>query len=303
VLFQLYPLLDWYLGQIGGVSFASKSNSILTLLFLLSAGTLFGVGVGSADWTRLGASGSMHWGMVPSAIPTFLQLLVYGEIVPCVCELLQYRRRPIQIAILLGSFLTLGLQIGWAALGTALVPVGTANVLDPVTVLLATPGMVRIPLLSLAVTAILTTILGTYLALLSSYQDLARNRNGVAKTSTGTRRKHPWRERLLVASIITAPALAIASMSPTIFLRAIDFAGSYPVLMLWGVLPPIISLMQRYRGRGSDQGHDNLHKKGLGDVGFDAFLIMLSSISLALVAMNVKNDMAPLLSKVASLLS
>ena len=117
----------------------------------------------------------------------------------------------------------------------SLVPSGSA-----VDVLLATARTVRLSLFSLNFTAILTTILGSYLALLSTVTDFVNEKNS-DEEETGTESQSKLQEgrgnnsllsRIKVASIISVPASLIACSSPSIFLRAIDFAGSYPVLML-----------------------------------------------------------------------
>ena len=270
-----------------GLSFASKSNSILTTLFCLSASALFGVGLQSADWTRLHAGGSsMDWSKIPAAFPVFLYTMVYAEILPTLCELLNYKRRPIQIAVLIGSLVTMGLLSGWAALATALIPAGGATIgsIDPVAILLSTPGMVRLPLLSLSVTAILTTIIGGYLALLSSYRDILGNKiKGIQEE------KLSLKVRMKLGALIAAPSMLVAASSPTIFLHAICFSGKYPVLILVGILPPIISFLQRLKD-------GTLNKKRLD--GSLASLLALELISLTMLAVNIKNDLAPLLIKI-----
>jgi tyrosine-specific transport protein len=221
-------------------SFVPTINSGLTVVFCVMAVVLFGAGAPAADWSRLTTTAANGgWSSLPRAIPTFLQLLVYGEILPTVCRLLQYQVGPIRLAIVLGSILPLGLEVGWAALGIGLIPTTTTVAVgDPVAALLAAGGPVQAPLLILAGTAILTTIIGSYLALQSTLEDLFP-----------VRRRPSRRRRLVAATSIVAPALAIASISPDLFLRAIDFAGSYPVLLLWGVTPPTICLLQRRRRR------------------------------------------------------
>lgn len=250
-----------------GVEFASNMNSILTIGFLCSVAGVFGCGIKYANWNCLGmgslisSSYGIDFGIISNIIPTFLQLLVYGEIVPCVCELLRYKTKPIRLSILLGSFLTLLLQIGWSGLGMSMISSTTSGLVDNndvVNLLLQQGGIVRLPLLCLSVTAILTTILGSYLALLTMFNNIyasifsRRNSNGNRigrgnNTNRNIKSSRSLKQRFIVGGMISLPALSIASTSPSMFLKAIDFAGSYPVLMLWGILPPIMVLIQRFR--------------------------------------------------------
>lgn len=267
-------------GPKSGIVFASKANALLTSLFLLSCAAVFGRGIQIADWSRLG--GLNDWTSVLPAIPTFLQLLVYGEIVPSVCQILNYNTKHIHKAIIMGSFMTLCLQIGWSGLGLSLV---SSSARDPVNVLLSSSGPVQIPLFCLAFTAILTTILGSYLALMSTANDLIQRTRGKKKSKSYS---SSLLQRMKVASIITIPASLIACTSPTIFLQAIDFAGSYPVLMLWGVIPPVITLVQRFRSRQESGDFDEY--RDLRTAGPSAWIALLGSVSLAMVGMNAAED-------------
>jgi len=277
-LFSALSIALVVFGPNSGVGFASKANAALTSAFLISALTVFGCGLPMADWSNLGnlSSISNNWSSVLPAIPTFLQLLVYGEIIPSVCEILNYDTTRIHIAIFLGSFLTLSLQVGWSALGLSLVS-RTSTGIDPVNILLANQGSpVRLPLYALAFTAILTTILGSYLALLSTVTDfLSPQKSGTSNEITHTYSNSPM-HRLKVASLITIPAIGISCTSPSIFLRAIDFAGSYPVLILWGMMPSAISIVQRIKNQ--EKGSYNLHRRTGGSSLWVCFLGVVSSI-------------------------
>jgi len=277
-------------GPKSGIMFASKANAALTSLFLLSTLSVFGCGFGIADWSKLGLSN--NWSSVPAALPSFLQLLVYGEIIPTVCQILKYNTRRIKMAIILGSFMTLCLQIGWSGLGLSLV----SSASDAVEVLLASSGPVRLPLFSLAITAILTTILGSYLALLSTVNDFVqKTRSKDANDDNDGSNDNPSLQkgqennsllhRMKVASIITVPASLIACSSPSVFLKAIDFAGSYPVLILWGVVPPVMALIQRSR---DDKGGTSLFRRTAGP---SAWLVVLALLSVAMVGISAIGDM------------
>lgn len=283
-------------GPKSGIIFASKANAVLTSLFLLSTLTVFRIGFGIADWSQIGML--RNWSMLPSVLPTFLQLLVYGEILPTVCQILKYNTRYIHAAIVLGSFMTLCLQIGWSGLGTSLVVASSietvAPLADPVAVLLSRSGPVRLPLFFLAITAILTTILGSFLALLSTYNDFVNVSTPNVKLETSnctenTVQKEGTKslvQRWKAASIIAIPSSLIACTSPSVFLKAIDFAGSYPVLLLWGVLPPLMVL--HYRSK-MGHGKSSSEKKTAGPF---AWIVLLELVSLLMVGMNVGQDVS-----------
>jgi tyrosine-specific transport protein len=252
-------------------SFADKFNAVLTVIFLSSALLLFHAVAGVADWSACwqATTASTTNTLLPKilgASPIMLQLLVYGEILPNVCRMLDFDRRSIRRAVLAGSTIPLILLTGWAALGVALIPNGglLSTIRDPVDIILATgSSAVQSRLLTLAVSAIGTTILGSFLALQSAYDDW--------KTML-PRRQSLLNQAWIRASMIASPPLLISLISPSIFLQAIDFAGSYPVLLLYGVLPPL--MMHRLR-----DGHKRVPKLHVIVGAFSAFLIGLNVLS------------------------
>ena len=153
-----------------GVAFASKANAVLMVAFLALCASVCGCGTGAVHWSHLVAS-SRGWSPVVPSLPAYTQLLVYGDILPAMCQLLCYRTGPIRAALVLGSFLTLCFQIGWAGLGIALAP-------DPAAAG-ARSGPIRIPLFSFAIMAVLKTILESFLALLSTGNDVLLQRRGI----------------------------------------------------------------------------------------------------------------------------
>ena len=267
---------------------ATTVNSILTIVFLIFVALLFQAGQSMAIWSRcLPTTQSSFWPVslatvrpMLRAVPVMLQLLVYGEILPHVCHLLDYNMSRIRTSVVVGSILPLGLLTGWAALGTALVPPTAAVTQDPVKILLTSNGgsttnTVARRLLVLSVSAIGTTILGSFLALKSAYDDvvtlLRATPQGKSSASSSplrllqlvqSRFQRPWFAPLLIAM----PPTLISIISPSIFLQAIDFAGSYPILLLYGVIPPLMALYQQQQeeskeGSTTTSTHNNKRRR------------------------------------------
>ena len=306
-----------------GVEFASQMNSYLTFGFLASVLGVFVCGVPNANWNQLGITGTSPVASVMmnvsqkrliDIIPTFLQLLVYGEIIPCVCQILNYNIKAIRIAIAMGSFLTLCLQIGWSGLGIALMaPLASKASNDVVNILLQSGGTVQLPLSCLSITAILTTILGSYLALLTMcnniYQDLFKGGHKVRGRSNTTTTKdeslqststNTILQRITVGSMITLPALSISSTSPSIFLKAIDFAGSYPVLLLWGILPTFTTLLQRRRWNKDKSGKKIGRFSKTTSSGSSLWISLLALISCSMIGLSAKDDLTTFISRFQS---
>ena len=102
-------------------------------------------------------------------------------------------------------------------------------------VLLLSGGHVATATAAVGACAITTTVLGTNAALRTFWLDACRRPN--------------WRAVAFGVSI-GVPALAAATSKTAIF-SALDFAGAYPVGLLWGLLPPLMTLRAQ-SVRGSD---------------------------------------------------
>jgi len=236
-------------------SLATSVNAVLTTVFLVFVVLLFRTGRSAADWTRCfpDAAGPWKQSICPilRATPIMLQLLVYGEILPNVCHMLDYDERNIRTSVVIGSFIPLLLLTGWAAFGVALLPTsGTAAAVstDPVKILLQGGGAIQRRLLTLSISAIGTTILGSYLALESAYKDIVVMISSwwvkvASKEDPEASTESFWYQPWISGTCIILPPLVISTISPSIFLQAIDFAGSYPVLLLYGVIPPVMALL------------------------------------------------------------
>lgn len=221
--------------SLGNSKVATNSNALLTLVFLASAALLFQAGQAQADCSKcLVSASTVSATTIAKAVPTMLQLLVYGEILPSVCQMLNYQLGDIRTALVLGSFIPLVLLSGWAAFGVALLPT-LSSAVDPVSILLQNCGTaIQNRLTILAISAIGTTTLGSFLALQSAYNDVV--------ASKGTN-KGFWVQNPIVSNLaLVGPPLAISLVFPSLFFKAIDFASAYPVLLLYGVLPPLISI-------------------------------------------------------------
>lgn len=236
---------------------AADLNAVLTAVFAVSAigicvsaTTAVKSGALAFDASRLAVTNAAA---ARRSIPTILQLLVFTETVPTVNELLDGDARQIRRALTFGSLAPLVLEISWAALGLGLVTRG-----DPFEHLLGSDPT-RLCAILLAGLAVATTALGSILALKSD----------VAPTSAKPRR---------AALYATLPAVAVALTSPDVFFRAMDFAGAYPVAILWGLFPPLACLRLRRTTSGTNTS------------GPDAWLAVLAAVSGLFVASTSTRD-------------
>ena len=211
----------------------SRANGVLTAGFAASLAVLCAFGARLADPALLVRA---DWAACPASIPSVLQLLVFCEVIPTLVALLGSRAR-VRRALRLGSTALLAIQLCWSTLGIALAPYDAAAsgfAADPIAGLLALSSPVAAAVTALGLCASTTTVLGTNLALRQFFDD-ASAADGPA------RRRRPARAGAFFALATLVPALAAAS-SADVFYAAIDFAGAYPVALLWLAAPPLMAL-------------------------------------------------------------
>ena len=195
-----------------------------------------------------------------------LQLLVFAETVPTVSGLLDGDPRRVRLALAFGSLCPLLLEVAWAYLGLGL---GAPRV-DPVDVLLAAPPT-RAATAALAASAVATTALGSALALRSDVPEAVARRE-------------------LAALLAALPAVGVALTSPDVFFAAMDWAGAYPVALLWGLFPPVALLRLRRKSEGA-------YPKSAGP---DAWLAALAAVSGLFVASTATRDLGALVRRFVS---
>jgi hypothetical protein len=124
----------------------------------------------------------------------------------------------------------------WTAISLGLVPFQPNLMVDPINVLLesSTPGLSN-SLLVFALSAMSTTIIGSFLACRQFFQDIL----------SPYRKKFPknWLIRSAPEALTMIPPTAVAALgSPSLYYLATNFAGAFPVTFLWGLLPPLAYL-------------------------------------------------------------
>lgn len=250
------------------------ANGFLTVGFAASATFLFRDSARIADWSRLSRA---DWSASWASAPSLLQLHVYCEVVPTICQLLKHDRHSVRLAIIAGSLALLIMQLTWSSLGIAVSAYAAGGLrVDPVDAILSRGGVLAVAATATAACAVATTILGTTRAMSTWCVDATRSDGVVIEggdhdhrrssesgsdaldtaddkpASTGRRR------RALVVYIVCVgiPTLIAArARAAEAFFGAIDLAGAYPVALLWGVAPPLMTmrLQRRIREREEKQ--------------------------------------------------
>lgn len=188
------------------------------------------------------ASGDLHWEAllktnleaIPRSIPIIALSFVYQNVVPVVCTNLEGNLKKVRTSIVLGTAIPLSLFLVWNAviLGTITgLETNTDKITDPLQLLRSTNGTVGTIVEVFSLLAIGTSYIGFVLGLSDFLTDLL-------KLPSGQNRPLPY-------LLTLTPPLILSLLDPDIFFRALDFAGTYGVLVLFGILPAAMSWTDR----------------------------------------------------------
>jgi amino acid permease len=249
------------------------------------------VTAGACGWSPGGLVRADFRSLLPSsrpwAVPVFIQLLIYNEVVPLVASRLGDEGK-VRRAILLGSSVPLVMCLAWTAVALGIVPydastavsmAGFGSVYDPLgglgDIVSSSGGggpVGRVFLASvnvLAGTAICTTVIGSILACAQYYEGVIPNyhparvvdhrgakEGGEAKGGDGgdddndDRRRAVFFRGVFIHALAIAPSAFIALRgSSDLYYRATSFAGEFPCTLLYGLMPPLCNLRLRWKHR------------------------------------------------------
>ena len=262
-----------------------RVNSLLTAMMMgsfsaiISAAPFSGMDLRRwqrADFAPLLLSRSSSVSGQPWAVPVFLQLLVYTEVVPLVCARLRDEKK-VRQAIVLGSVIPLLMCVVWTLVAIGLTPVTTAAVLmmdDPIdsmmrsiqqltvgaasssSLLRFAPIVLSNSVTAFALSAISTTVIGSLLTVSQFLVDIMSEFMVVkpsmtAASSSVVHQRLPDKRKIVIARMISilCPATIVAVGSKSLYYAATAFAGAFPVTLLWGLLPTAANLKLRRRPR------------------------------------------------------
>lgn len=190
------------------------------------------------------ASGGVHsdgllqskWSAVPDTLPVIALSFVYHNIVPVICTNLEGDRTKIRLAIIGGSLIPLTMFILWNAAILGSITPGVSSIgQDPLEILKSTSSAVGPLIESFSFLAIATSYIGFVLGLSDFLSD-------ALKLPSGQRSFVPY-------AITLVPPFLFALSFKDIFFRALDVAGTYGVLVLFGIMPAIMAWQERYEGK------------------------------------------------------
>ncbi|XVE79031.1 hypothetical protein DITRI_Ditri14bG0025300 [Diplodiscus trichospermus] len=228
----LFSLVFGGICYFGSQRFIGAVNGVLVFGIIASFTALVAVASGGLEWDALLKA---NFEAVPMSIPIIALSFVYQNVVPVLCTNLEGNMSKVRTAIVLGTAIPLGLFLVWNAviLGSiSNLEMGSDKMIDPLQQLRSSNGVVGPIIEVFSLLAIATSYIGFILGLSDFLADLL-------ELPTGENRPQPYLLTLI-------PPLGLALLDPEIFFKALDFAGTYGVLVLFGILPAAMSWSDRY---------------------------------------------------------
>ncbi|GAB2287108.1 hypothetical protein Dimus_021493 [Dionaea muscipula] len=223
----------------GSQRFIGAVNGILLFGIIISFMALVVVASGDLHWDALLKA---NFEAVPTSIPIIALSFVYQNVVPVLCTNLEGNPSKVRTAVVLGTAIPLLLFLVWDAviLGTINLDPGGAGekIVDPLQQLRSSNGVVGPIVEAFSLLAIATSYIGFVLGLSDFLADLLNL---------------PAGEKQPVPYLLTLfPPVALALLNPDVFFKALDFAGTYGVLVLFGLLPAAMAWTDRYSSLSSE---------------------------------------------------
>jgi tyrosine-specific transport protein len=224
------------------ISLASVNKIMKYIAILVVAKCAVFVVIASMAGGHVKAANLAHtnWPLFICGIPILVTAFHFHNIIPAICESLHWEQKVISRTLLIGMAMGFVMNAAWLLVGIGVLPldnspIGLINAFEknlPATIPLAEAmGSQTFLLLSscFAMVAITTAYLANGMGLIGFMDDLTSQQLG---------KVNPVLSRLLAF----VPPLVIAVAYPDLFLKAIDFAGGFGIVTLFGVLPSIIAI-------------------------------------------------------------
>lgn len=178
-----------------------------------------------------------RWEAVPPALPVISLAFVFQNVVPVIASSLEGDIGKIRLAIVSGVLVPLTMFIVWNAVVLGNLDGGEglngAGLNDPLEYVRSSGAGAGLLVDAFSLLAVATSFIGFVLGL-SEFITEALGRPLVSSN------------KLLPYALTLLPPLVFAISSPSLFFQALDFAGTYGVLVLFGVIPVAMVWSERY---------------------------------------------------------
>lgn len=195
----------------------------------------------------------MNWDKIWLALPILFTAFGYQSLVPTLFNYMNRNVNKVRAALIIGTTIPLILYIIWEFVILGIVPYeGTGGLLqamqkgtsaiNPLSDFIHNPAILTLGR-AFAFFAMTTSFLGISI----SFADFLLD---------GFKLGRKKRNQIAICALIFIPPLSITLLDPSLFLKALSYAGGFGVALLLGVMPILMVWMGRYY-----EGHSLLHQQ------------------------------------------
>ncbi len=224
-----------------GTHIVDRINSLLMIGLVLSFALFIVFGIRHVQWDLLSRS---SLGAAFLGLPVIFTSFSYQGIVPSLTSYLNRDKSMVRFAIIVGSTIPFVAYLIWQFMILGVIPLAGLhglleakkqglNAIEPLAFVFKNS---YIPLIGqfFGAFAITTSFLGVTLGLLDFLSDgLKIEKKGIKK--------------LFLCALVFVPSFLVAVSNPTIFLRALGYAGGIGCALLLGLFPIMMVYVERYK--------------------------------------------------------
>lgn len=219
-----------------GTHAVDRFNRVLMLGLVIAYVLLVILGASYVDTTLLK---HQDWSAVTMVIPAVIVSFGYHNLIPSLNTYFGGNIPALKKAIWIGSAIPLLIYLVWEWLILGLVPAeGFSNALSQGEI--ATQALKTAVgsswIVDIAELFAFFAIITSFLSVALSFVDFLADGLSVKKTSQG---------KLLLCGLVLIPPFICAMLYPTIFLMALNYAGGFGAVILFGILPALMAWMGR----------------------------------------------------------
>lgn len=217
-----------FTGAMGGLCYASSPKQLDAVNGILVSGVIISfllllVSVSSGPKEPLMELLSTdHWDVIPSTLPVVALSFVFQNVVPVICSSLEGDRSKIRTAIISGITVPWVMFMIWT--GVILASSGTMVDGDPLQTVRTQSQTNALLIDGFSLLAVSTSYIGFVLGL----KEFLLESLSLNPQKGGNR---------VVFPLVLLPPLGFALCFPDLFFSALEFAGTYGVLVLFGIIP------------------------------------------------------------------
>ncbi|OGV54007.1 MAG: hypothetical protein A2X49_12490, partial [Lentisphaerae bacterium GWF2_52_8] len=222
---------------IGGMELVKRCNALLMFLMWASFGLIVFL---AEKEIVLGRYLHSNWADLPATVPIIVTAFHFHNIIPSICRDMKWDIKAVFKAMLAGMIIGFLMNFIWIQVGIGALPLdGDISIMnsfsknEPATIPMAAmlgSKLFTASAIAFAIIAIATSYFANGTGLMGFLEDLFVNSLKIG------------RNKILIIAAAFVPPVAVALSYPEIFLKAINIAGGFGIVTLFGILPSIISL-------------------------------------------------------------